>query len=318
MVAEACQANLNKKLFFYDDISSRLEDAIYHSECPVKETYNTASLSLSASVRSKGIKVILSGEGADELFAGYVGYRFDKLRAMDQMPRQASPREESLREQVWGDPHFFYEMNFSDLEQVKKSLYSADLCDAFREVSCLNHHIINKRRLEGRNMLNKRSYIDYKLRLVDHLVSDHGDRMALANSVEVRYPFLDKDLAEFSTQLPSSLKLNDFTEKYILKRMASRFVPSPVVEREKFGFVAPGSPYLLQKNIGYINDLLSYDRIKRQGYFNADYVESLKKTYRQNGYSINVPFENDLLIIVITFGIFLDKFLTPSTVKANI
>ena len=60
--------------------------------------------------------------------------------------------------------------------------------------------------------MNKRAYIDYKIRLVDHLVSDHGDRMAMANSVEVRYPFLDKDLVEFSTRIPDDLKLNEFTE----------------------------------------------------------------------------------------------------------
>jgi len=78
--------------------------------------------------------------------------------------------------------------------------------------------------------------------------------------------------------------------------MASRFVPKMVIEREKFGFVAPGSPYLLQNNIAYIDDLLSYDLIKKQGYFNADKVEQLKKMYKQDGFSLNIPFESDLLI----------------------
>ncbi len=90
--------------------------------------------------------------------------------------------------------------------------------------------------------------------------------------------------------------------------MAGRFVPSPIIEREKFGFVAPGSPYLLQHNIEYINDLLAYDRIKRQGYFDPDRVEALKNTYKQDGFTLNVPFEKDLLITVITFGILLDTF----------
>jgi asparagine synthase (glutamine-hydrolysing) len=130
----------------------------------------------------------------------------------------------------------------------------------------------------------------------------------MANSVEVRYPFLDKDLVEFSTKLPPELKLQDLTEKYILKRLASRFVPKQVFQREKFHFIAPGSPYLLQKNIGYVNDILSYDLIKRQGYFDPDQIESLKKMYSQKGFTINAPFETDLLIIVITFGILLDTF----------
>ncbi len=132
--------------------------------------------------------------------------------------------------------------------------------------------------------------------------------MALANSVEVRYPFLDKDFIELSTRIPSELKLKNFSEKYILKKMASKFVPKTIIEREKFHFVAPGSPYLLQNNIEYINDILSYDLIKKQGYFNPDQIETLKNTYKQEGFIVNAPYENDLLIIVITFGILLDKF----------
>ncbi len=308
LVARESNAQLNQKVFFYDDISERLQQSVYHSECPVKETYNTASLSLSQTVRARGIKVILSGEGSDELFAGYVGYRFDKMRAMNIGTTPAGAGEESLREKLWGDKSFYYERNFLEFDGVKRALYAAGVTAAFDQVNCLNYPVVNKRRLENRDVLNKRAYIDYKIRLVDHLVADHGDRMALANSVEVRYPFLDKDLVAFSTQIPSELKLNDFTEKYILKKMAGRFVPRAVVEREKFGFVAPGSPYLLQKNVASILDLLSYDRIKRQGYFDPDQVEKLRKTYQQTGFTINAPFESDLLITVITFGFFLDAF----------
>ena len=308
LVANESNSNLNKKIFYFNDISERLQDSIYHSECPIKETYNTASLSLSESVRSKGIKVILSGEGSDELFAGYVGYRFDKMRAMNLVQNVTSPMEAKLREKLWGDQSFFYERNFLEFDEVKKSLYSAGINSKYQEINCLNYQVINKNRLTNRNVLNKRAYIDYKIRLVDHLVSDHGDRMALANSVEVRYPFLDKDFIELSTQIPSDLKLNDFTEKYILRKMASKFVPKTIIDREKFHFLAPGSPYLLQNNIEYIKDLLSYDLIKKQGYFNPDQIESLKNTYSQEGFTVNAPYESDLLITVITFGILLDKF----------
>ncbi|MGB3182943.1 MAG: asparagine synthase (glutamine-hydrolyzing) [Cyclobacteriaceae bacterium] len=308
LVAERSNSLLNRKTFYFSDISERLKQAVYHCECPIKETYNTASLALSEATRSKGIKVILSGEGSDELFAGYVGYRFDKMRSMNLVANEASPEEEAWREKLWGDKSFFYESNFVELEALKRDIYSDGLNEKFDQVNCLNHFIVNRDRLINRDVLSKRSYLDYKLRLVDHLVSDHGDRMALANSVEVRYPFLDKDFVEFSTQVPPEIKLNDFTEKYILKQMASRFVPREVIEREKFGFVAPGSPYLLQNNVEYINDLLSYNLIKKQGFFNPDRIEALKKQYSQPGYSVNVPFESDLLIVVITFGILLDEF----------
>lgn len=308
LIARESNSRLNQKTFFFDDISNRLQHSVYHSECPIKETYNTASLSLSETVRSQGIKVILSGEGADEFFAGYVGYRFDKMRAMNIVQNPCSPEEQQLRNELWGDNSFYYERNFLDFDTVKKDLYADNVKASFNQINCLKHPVINTNRLRNRDVLNKRAYIDYKIRLVDHLVSDHGDRMALANSVEVRYPFLDKDLVEFSTTLPSDLKLKDFTEKYILKKMAARFVPKSVAQREKFHFIAPGSPYLLQKNIEYINDLLSHSLIKKQGYFNADQVELLKNTYRQDGFTINAPFESDLLITVITFGILLDKY----------
>lgn len=308
LVAEASNSQLIQKIFRYDDISERLQRSVYHSECPIKETYNTASLALSENVRANDIKVILSGEGADEFFAGYVGYRFDRMRSMNLIHQPASDDEIELRKRLWGDPTFFYERNFLEYDEVKLGLYSDDMRGAFDEVNCLNHPVINKERIKNRDVLNKRAYIDYKIRLVDHLVSDHGDRMAMANAVEVRYPFLDKDLIEFSTQISSDLKLNDFTEKYILRKMGSRFVPKQVIEREKFHFIAPGSPYLLQKNIEHINDLLSYDRIKRQGFFDPEEIERLKKIYREPGFTINAPYENDLLITVITFGMLLETF----------
>ncbi len=308
LVAERSDFNLNKKTFFFSDITQRLRHSVYHSECPIKETYNTASLALSAAVRAKGIKVILSGEGADEFFAGYVGYRFDKLRAMQGMERSAERAERRLRAELWGDESFYYEKDFLDFDLTKRDLYSRAVNAAFDEVNCLNHFVINQSRLRNRHVLNQRSYVDYKVRLVDHLVSDHGDRMAMANSVEVRYPFLDRNVVEFAAALPVDLKLNDFTEKYLLRQIAASLVPRPVLEREKFHFIAPGSPYLLQKNIEYINDLLSYGLIRRQGYFNPDAVEGLRKKYAQPGFTVNAPYESDLLITVITFGILLDVF----------
>jgi asparagine synthase (glutamine-hydrolysing) len=308
MVAEKINANLTQQVFAFDDIAERLKDSIYYSECPIKETYNTASMALSSNVRSNNIKVVLSGEGADEFFAGYVGYRFDKMRELDLVQNECSDEERALRHDLWGDENFYYERNFLEYESEKRALYSDSINASFEEFNCLNHPLINKERIKNRDILNKRAYIDYKLRLVDHLVSDHGDRMAMANSVEVRYPFLDKDLIDFSTRVPSDLKLKDFTEKYILRKMGSSLLPKAIMEREKFHFIAPGSPFLIQQNIPYINDLLSEETIKKQGYFNPSEVTRLKNIYAQDGYKINAPYENDLLITVITFGMMQDVF----------
>jgi asparagine synthase (glutamine-hydrolysing) len=229
-------------------------------------------------------------------------------------PKQVTadtPGEDEIREKLWGDKDFFYEKNQYAFRKAKKALYSEQINENYESIDCLHHFIVNPRRLKNRHIIHKRSYLDYKLRLADHLISDHGDRMAMANSVEARYPFLDKDLVEFAAVIPPGLKLKEFDEKYILKKMASGLIPKEILKREKFGFVAPGSPYLLKRNIEYINDLLSYEKIKKQGYFKPDAVETLKNQYSQDGFTLNVPFDSDLLIIVLTFGILLEQFQLP-------
>jgi asparagine synthase (glutamine-hydrolysing) len=290
-------------------ISNKLRQAVYHAESPLKETYNTTSLVLSESANRNKIKAILTGEGADELFAGYIGYRFDKFRYNNKSQSNSiSALENELRLKVWGDKEIFYENDLSAYKDVKISLYSDEINKNFNTVNCLNFELVNTDKLQDRHFIHQRSYLDFKLRLSDHLVSDHGDRMALANSVEARYPFLDLDLVEFATQIPPEMKLNNFNEKYILKQAAQDILEQEIINREKFAFHAPGSPSLLKQNIEYVNDLLSCESIKKQGYFNPETIEKLKQQYLSDDFAINIPFESDLLTIVLTFSIFLQEF----------
>lgn len=300
-------------IFNWDEIETRLRTMMHHCECPVKETYNTCSLALAQAARNAGIPVILTGEGADELFAGYVGYRFDGLGVRKSATNDLDALlEDELREQLWGDKDLFYEQDFHAFREVKAALYSPALNARYPEFDCLQFPVVNRERLRGRHVLHQRSYLDFKLRLADHLIGDHGDRMAMAHSVEARYPFLDRDLIDFARVIPPDLKLKQLNEKYIVKQVAASLVPSAIINREKFGFHAPGSSYLLQRKIGWIDDLLSYEQIKRQGYFNPDFVEHLKRRYMQPGFKLNLPFETDLLAIVLTFNIFLDLFELPA------
>lgn len=297
------------------DIVRRLPKVIFHSESVLKETYNTASLALSEKVKEQNVKVILTGEGADELFAGYVGYRFDSIRkSQEKESPPGSFEEDNVRERIWGDKDFFYEKDYFSFQKVKQHLYSNNINHIFDEINCLNYPVVNQERIKNIDIVHKRSYIDFKLRIPEHLLADHGDRMAFANSVEARYPFLDKELIEFTTVIPPYLKLKDFNEKYILKRIAASLVPSEIIKRPKFTFVAPGSPELLKQDPEYFNDLLSYERIKRQGYFNPESVESLKRQYSQKDFKLNLPYDNDLLIIIITFGMFLDIYKMPDLI----
>ena len=309
LVAEAVDSIHCEITFDWSELTQRLSKMIYHCECPVKESYNTCSMALSEAARKAGVRVILTGEGADELFAGYVGYRFDQFGTRNSGHNDlAAVFEEELREKLWGDKDLFYEIHQYEFRETKRALYSAGANELFREFDCLNFPLVNHKSLQGRDPIHQRSYLDFKLRLSDHLISDHGDRMALANSVEGRYPFLDIDLINFSREIPPWLKLNSYTEKYILKKVAEGLIPQEIINREKYGFHAPGSPYLLKQNIAWINDLLSYERIRRQGYFNPDVIERLKKKYTRKDFHLNLPFENDLLMVVLTFGIFVDTF----------
>lgn len=300
-------------IFDWSEISERMLSMIYHSECPVKETYNTCSMALSEAAKRAGLTVILTGEGADELFAGYVGYRFDQLRGREKQKYDLETiLEDELREKLWGDKDLFYEKEYYALRELKQALYSNEVNEIFDQFDCLKFPLINKEQLRDRHPVHQRSYLDFKLRLSDHLISDHGDKMALANSVEARYPFLDLNLIEYSRTIPPELKLNNYTEKYVLRKVAEGLVPANIINREKFGFHAPGSPYLLKQKIEWVNDLLSSERIKRQGYFNHRTIETLKKQYSQPGFKLDLPFEEDLLTIVLSFGAFLDVFHLPS------
>ncbi|MDY6988815.1 MAG: asparagine synthase (glutamine-hydrolyzing) [Thermodesulfobacteriota bacterium] len=313
LMAASVGSHHHEVVFDWKDISDRLKDAVYHAESPLKESYDTCSLTLSELVRKNNIKVVLTGEGADELFAGYVGYRFDmQQRRLQEDPYDAEMMmEREIRESLWGDGDFVYEKNQYEFRETKEAIYSKGLNDRFHHFDSANQGLVDKTKLQGRHPIHKRSYLDFKLRLSDHLLADHGDRVAYANSVEARYPFLDIDFIEFAKTIPPSLLVKGATEKYILKSLSRKYLPKPIVERKKFAFVAPGSPYLIRQHLEWINDTLSYDRIKRQGYFNPDTVERLKKTYSAQDFTLNQTFENDLLMIILTFGIFSELFAVP-------
>lgn len=313
-MVEYLQSQHYSVVFDHIEIEKRLKQAIWHAETPIKETYNTCSLALSELVNSNGVKVVLSGEGADELFAGYVGYRFDQERAqnMDFDMDLEAMMENDMRMALWGDESFFYEREYVAFEENKRSIYSNKLSDSLHDFGALYHPFIDTSKIVGRDKVNQRSYIDFKLRISDHLLADHGDRVVFANSVEGRYPFLDKDLVEFAKTVPSEYKLRGMEEKYILKKLASNYIPQSIIDREKFSFVAPGCQYLLQNKVEWVMDMLSYSQIKNEGYFNPDVIERLKKQYLDPSFSVNQTFEIDFLMIVLTFGIFKEMYQMPN------
>jgi asparagine synthase (glutamine-hydrolysing) len=291
------------------DICRRLRQAVYHSECPLKETYNTASLALSEEARIYGVRVVLSGEGADELFAGYAGYRFDEFNAFRTTPA-AAQAEVNFR--YWGEARLTYDKPELTVQKTRAALFSPTALKLLGEIDDPGAGLIDHRMIQGRHPVHQRSYIDFKIRLAGHLLADHGDRMAMAHSVEARYPFLDTNFVSFATQIPPELKLQAYIEKYILKRIAEDIVPPSIVRREKFPFAMEGSPCLLTQKIDWINEILDDGRIRREGFFNPIAVRALRERYAAPGFRLNVPYEDDLVLFVITFGILKEQFQLPS------
>jgi len=292
--------------FSWTEIEQQLKKMVYHAEAPLKESYNTCSLSLSKAVRTNGKKVILTGEGADELFGGYVGYRLGSKR--DKEFDIGSFLEDEITERLWGDSEFFYEKNYTEFNEFKTSFYSDKLLEELHEFNATENDLIDVSKIEGRDFFHKRSYIDFKVRLSEHLLADHGDRVAYANSIEARYPFLDIELIEFVKTIPAHYMVKNNKEKYILNEYAKAYVPKEITQREKFAFVAPNASHLLKQDIEWINQILDYEKIKKEGFFNPDMIESLKSRYLNEDFSLNQTFENDFLMFVLTFEILLESF----------
>jgi asparagine synthase (glutamine-hydrolysing) len=291
------------------EIGRRLRDAVIAAEAPLKESYNTCSLALSQLVRDSGHKVVLSGEGADELFGGYVGYRLDAAGE----PRGVAEGleamlEDELRGELWGDPGFFYERDYALFRDTKASLYSADVAARLADFDATRERALDHARMIGRHRLHQRSYADFKLRMADHLLADHGDRVAYAHSVEARFPFLDADLIDFMTRVPPGLLVRDGTEKWLLRQVALRHLPPALARREKFGFVAPGAACLLQQGIDWVEELLAPETIRRHNIFNPEMVQRLRTRQREGGARPNTTFDTDLLMLVLTCGLFMDAF----------
>ena len=194
---------------------------------------------------------------------------------------------------------------------IKKLFYSNVLREKFESFDSYQHFIIRKERIKELSHFNKRSYIDMKLRLSNHLLSEHGDRMSYANSVEARYPFLDKRVIEFSARIPYRYKLKMYERKSILKEIYENKIPEEIRQRPKFAFIAPGGAEILKQKNEYIQDMLSEERIKRQGFFHPKIVNKIRKSFLE-GERVSVPYAEHIMMIILTFSIFTEIFKTKN------
>lgn len=286
------------------EIWENLHKVIYHAEAAVKESYDVAAYLLSGLVSASPAKAVLTGQGSDEFFCGYAGYMVDLFRMMQK--EHMSFEECEMNEHLWGDLYFRYERDHPLIRKIHQKIYSEDIRGEIERFSACAESPINIERVKGLSPQKRRSYIDWKLRLSDHLLGEHGDRMFFSHSVEGRHPFLDVNLLSFVAAIPDKYKINGTNEKYILKEAARGIVPEEILKRKKFPFQAPGMSSMIKQAGGgpFLDDVL----IKKYGIFDLDYVNEMKRCYSQDDFKLMGAYEIDYLLIVMTVTMLCEQF----------
>lgn len=304
MVKDRVQSTHYSTKVAEEEIWAYLDKVIYHAESGIKESYDVAAYLLSGLVQGSPAKAVLTGQGSDEFFYGYVGYMLDQFRGMQK--DKMSMEERACNEKLWGDPFFRYERNHPEIRKIHTQVYSSNIRGSIENFSAFAESPVNVERLKGLSSQKRRSYIDYKLRLSDHLLGEHGDRMFFSHSVEGRHPFLDMELLNFVTTIPDKYKLKGVNEKYILKKAAEGIVPDEIVKRRKFPFQAPGMSSMIKKsgNIPYLEESI----LRKYDIFDVSYVNELKKIYRQDDFKLMGAYEIDYLLIVMTVTMLCEQY----------
>jgi asparagine synthase (glutamine-hydrolysing) len=276
------------------DFATFLPQYVWHMEEPVCEPPAVALYYVSKLARNY-VKVLLSGEGGDEAFAGYSNYR--NLVWLERVKRGLAPLNgAAARGLSFADsllhmpgmakyvtlmndrfPDYYYSRTSNPHRNTGNglgNLYSAD----FGQTIDREHSLAPVRELQahvrGQNTLDAMLYIDTKTWLPDDLLIK-ADKMTMANSVELRVPLLDHRVLEFAASLPPSFKLKGFNLKYILKSVLSQKIPKEIVNRKKTGFPVPYEAWLRNDLKSVVWDLLMDRRTVERGYFRRDAVEGL-------------------------------------------
>jgi len=312
----------------YGDIAQVFPQVIWHTEMPILRTAPTPLYLLSNLVRQNDYKVVLTGEGADEILGGYDIFKEAKIRAFI----KAQPDSE-LRPQLLKRLYPYLALSPTRSAEFARKFFStdADINDSYyghgpRWKTTRGTHVFLSEEIKVKagdpvarlthwgceqadlDFFNRAQCVESKLLLSNYLLSSQGDRMAMGNSVEGRYPFLDHRVVEFCGQIPTRYKMKALNEKNILKLAVHDILPASIVQRKKQPYMAPDIlSFFGETEPEYLDYYLSEEMLTAAGMFKPKAVTRLlakcRKKARQ-GFRENMAF-----VGILSSQIVYDKFI---------
>lgn len=309
----------------YEMIDRTFPEAVYHFERPVFRTAPVPLYILSELVRKEGIKVVLTGEGADEVLFGYDSYKELKLLEFWSRYPDSVVRPQLIKKLYPHLSHYSDESRFGML----KIFYEDFLGEFNNDLASLNIRINNNKIVqnyfikEGRkefdkerlisdlrkslpadynrfSLLQKNQILEMKTLLSGYLLSSQGDRMSMAHSVEGRYPFLDHRLVDMLFDMKDDFKLNGFNQKYLLKESFKTQIPASIINRPKRPYMSPDLRSFIVNGKPTENTafFLSDDLIKDYGIFNGKWVKRFLQKF-SDGIPASIGYRDNMILTFI-------------------
>ncbi len=282
------------------DIGRIFPDVVWHTETPVMRTAPAPMFMLSRLVQQHGYKVVLTGEGADELLAGYNIFKEAKIRrfwAVDpgsvlrpQLLRRLYPFMTDVTSRSYDYLTAFFKDGMANIDapdyshairwrnmQRTKRFFSPEVRQA---AGCGGP--VYPPDFDRWQPLHRAQYLETTIFLAQYLLSSQGDRMGMAHSIEGRFPFLDYRLVEFCQKLPPRFKLRGLTDKYLLRKLGRELLPAEIWQRPKRPYQAPmRHSFFNSTPPDYLLDLLSPEQVAAAGLFKPAAVSQLVSKIQQ-------------------------------------
>ncbi|HEX4148095.1 MAG TPA: asparagine synthase C-terminal domain-containing protein, partial [Pirellulales bacterium] len=281
-----------------EQLSAAYPRLVMAADCPVVDTACAALYLLAEEVHRQGFKVALTGEGSDEALAGYPWFKLHRLmtcgdigrfrpsrligRLIRRLGNRAAPASELKRmDELLGGVHA-QSVLYHLVSSSRARYYSGDMRRKLAGYLAYEDLPLKRERMARWHPLNQSIYLGYKTILPGLLLNHKGDRVAMAHSVETRYPFLDEQLIDFCARLAPEWKLRSLRrDKHVLRSAAAAFLPRDIVRRPKAMFRAPQAGTFFSSPVAYVEQLLSRESLARTEYFDVAAVRRDYEHYRR-------------------------------------